>query len=204
MSIAQVSIKVDVEPIKRRLNAIATGLGDRAVTRALNRTADGSKTEMSRMIRETYNISAALVRERLSVRHATRKGIATFSATLVGNPVGGGKKRSMNVIAFLERKVTIAEARRRSKSGTLTELRFKIRKFGGKQTIQGAFILPVPGSPVFRRIGPARKDIEHVQTIGVPQMFSTKLNVGRTKAWLIREFPRILQSEVKYYLSTVH
>jgi hypothetical protein len=194
-------IASDVRPARDKLNSLSTALGDRALVSALNKTVAQAKTQMSTHIREEFNISAALVRERLSVTRASRSG-QRYSATLLGNPYNRAK-RSMNVINFLERKVTLAEARRRKKSDTLNQLRFKIRRTGGKATIKGAFILPVPGSPVFQRVGPAHGDIKPVQTIGVPQMFNTKRVNLPVQQWVTDNFPRIYDEQARYYLSTI-
>lgn len=197
-----VRVRFDPQPAIDRLNAMKRGMGDRAATSALNKTAAQAKTRMSEAIRADYLISAALVRERLVVRKAMNRGGATFSAYLVGNPATGGVKRSMNLIHFLERKTTLAEARRRAKKGTLDQLHFKIKRAGGKETVTGAFI-GNHGRTVFIRTGKSRLPIKSVRTIGVPQMFSTKKNVGLVQQWVVDNFPRIFQSEMRYYLSTI-
>ena len=195
-----INVKWDVRPMIDHLNRVAKGLGDQAITSALNKTAAQAKTQMIRGITAEYAISAALVRERLQVQRAKRAGMQ-FTATLVGNP-SGTAKRAMNVIHFLERATSMAEARRRRKSGTLAALYFKIKRAGGKQTIQGAFI-GNQGRTVFRRVGKARLPIEPVQTIGVPQMFMARKLQIPVQEWITREFPRIFDHEMRYFLSTV-
>jgi Prophage minor tail protein Z (GPZ) len=200
--VMQVTVRWDVNAVINKLNAIQKGIGDRALVSALNKVTTQAQTQMSRAIREDYNISPALVRERLKIRRATAKGLATFTAALIGNPNSGGAKRSMNMIHFLERSVTLAEARRRGKSKTLSELRFKVKRSGGKVSIPGAFI-GNNGRTVFIREGRARLPIKPVRTIGVPQMFSTRKNVGLVEKWIKANFHRILQSEIRYYLSRI-
>jgi hypothetical protein len=194
-----VSVKFDTASVRARLNSIKAGLGDRAVVSALNKTALQAKTRMSEAIRADYNISASLVRERLRIRKATRSNSVTFSAMLIGNPETGGERRSMNMIHFMERKTSLAEARRRSNAGTIKQLFFKVKKRGGKNTLPGAFI-GNKGRTVFIREGKARLPIKAVRTIGVPQMFNTKKNVGQVMAWIGVNFPRIAESEIKFYL----
>jgi hypothetical protein len=193
-------VKHDVQPMINKLNSIAKGLGDKAVVSSLNKTVAQARTQISRGIREEFNISAALVRERLSVQRARRAGLH-FTATLIGNPHGRAK-RAMNLIHFVERKTTLAEARRRGKAGTLAQLYFKVKRSGGKQTLPGAFI-GNQGRTVFIRVGKGRTPIKAVQTIGVPQMFETKRVQQPVQRWIQAEFPRIFASEVRYYLSTV-
>lgn len=198
----QMTVRWDTTKVVDQLNEIKKGLGDRALTSAVNKVAAQAQTQMSRAIREDYNVSAALVKERLQLRKATRTGAATFTAVLIGNPETGGRKRSMNMVHFLEKSTSLAEARKRGKAGTLSQLHFKVRKTGGKQVVTGAF-LGNAGRTVFIREGNARLPIKALRTIGVPQMFSTRKNVGLVKTWIGDNFPRILQSEVKYFLSTV-
>lgn len=102
----------------------------------------------------------------------------------------------------MERSVTLAEARRRAKGGTLNQLRFKFKRRGGKTTITGAFIAN-HGRTVFVRTGKTRLPIKAVRTIGVPQMFSTKKNITMIKRWISTNFPRIFEREFNYFKSTV-
>lgn len=127
-----VSVKFDLEGPRTLLNNMKRGIGDKAVLSILNKTTAQAKTRMSQAIRAEYNISAALVNERLRIRRATRKDIVTFSATLIGNPETGGTKRSMNLVHFLEKNAQI-KAFRRGKSWRLDDLRFKVRKAGGSK-----------------------------------------------------------------------
>lgn len=196
-----VTVRVNVDGLRRKLNAIEKHLGDNAVVSALNKTAAQAKTRMSELIRADYNISAALVRERLRIRKAQRSGIATFTALLIGNPETGGQRRSMNLVHFLEKNAT-AKAFRRGKNLRLDELRFHVRKTGGKQRLPGAFI-GNKGRTVFIRTSAGRLPIKAVRTIGVPQMFNTKKNITEIKAWIEANLPRILDSEVKHYLARV-
>lgn len=203
MSLVDIKVRYnfDLSKIQKDLNDIKTSLGDKAVVSILNKTAAQAKTRMSEAIRDEYNISASLVRDRIKVGKAQRKGATAFTALVIGNPEPGGGKRSFNVIRFLETKVTIAEGRRRRKAGTLSQLRFKIKKAGGKTTIKGAFI-GNQGRTVFIRTGPGRLPIKAVQTIGIPQMFTTKRNTKIVLDWIKANFPRIANSEIQHYLHT--
>ena len=194
-----VSVKFDLEGPRTLLNNMKRGIGDKAVLSILNKTTAQAKTRMSQAIRAEYTISAALVNERLRIRRATRKDIVTFSATLIGNPETGGTKRSMNLVHFLEKNAQI-KAFRRGKSWRLDELRFKVRKAGGKQTLPGAFV-GNNGRTVFIRTGKARLPIKAVRTIGVPQMFNTKRNIASVTSWIKANLPRIAASEIAYYTS---
>lgn len=196
-----VTVRFNLDGPRNLLNSLQKGVGDRAVLSILNKTTAQAKTRMSQAIRADYNISAGLVGERLRIRRATRRDIVTFTASLIGNPDTGGRKRSMNMVHFLE-KQALVKAFRRGKGWRLDELRFKVKKSGGKQTLPGAFV-GNKGRTVFIRLGKTRLPIKAVRTIGVPQMFNTKKNVGSVKRWISLNLPRIAQSELAHYLSTV-
>jgi len=192
-----ISFRSNIEDMQRDLNQLRKGLGDQAITSALNKTAAQAKTQMSAAIRREFNISAALVRERLQIRKATRKGGATFTALLIGNPATGGGKRSINLVHFLEKNAT-AKAFKRGRNLRLDQLRFKIRKTGGKQMLKGAFI-GNQGRTVFIRTGGARLPIKAVRSIGVPQMFMARRNTTAVLNWIAANFPRIAKAEFDYY-----
>lgn len=195
-----VTVKVDVSGVKARLNAAKKGLGDRAVISALNKSAAQAQTRMSRLIRDDYVISAQLVRERLKVRRARRRGEFDFEAALMGN--ANNQSRAMNLIHFVERKTTLAEGRRRAKAGTQGQLFFKIKKGKGKATLSRAFV-GNKGRTVFERTGKERFPIKPVQTIAVPQMFNTRKNRAAVERFIADAFPSIFVREAAYYLSTV-
>ena len=189
-----VSIKHNIDEVVRRLQADVPKAVEAAQISAINKTADGARTRMVRAISSTYKINQSVVREKLFISRATRKGGATFTASLLGTG-----KRSMNVIRFLETRVTLAEARRRRKTGTLEQLRFQILCAGGLKTIDGAFIAN-QGRTVFKRTGKARLPIEPIQTIDIPGMFRSRKNTGEVTSWINDNFSRIFERELKFYL----
>lgn len=196
-----VSVRINLDGPRRVLNDLQKNLGDKAVISALNKAAAQAKTQMSQAIRADYNISAAMVKDRLRIARAQRRDVVTFQAKLIGNPESGGGKRSMNLVHFLEKNAGV-KAYKRGTGGRLDQLRFKVKRSGGKNTLKGAFI-GNKGRTVFIREGKSRLPIRAVRTIGVPQMFSTKRNVGKVTQWLNVNLPRIAESEILYYLSRV-
>lgn len=199
--VMNVTVKFDPSDVIDKLNQIKNGLGDRALRSAVNKIGAQALTQMSKAIRDDYNISAAMVKERLQLRKAIGGKHAMFTAVLIGNPASGGIRRSMNLVHFLE-KGAIEKAFKRGSGWQLDQLRFQVRRAGGKQSITGAFV-GNKRRTVFVREGKARLPIKAVRTIGVPQMFSTRKNVGLVQAFIRENFPRILQSDVKYFLSTI-
>ena len=191
------TIKTDFNDVQNRLNKLSNDLQKRIIPAALNKTIAKANTSMVREITSTYNIKAAEVRARLRVIRAS-KDFKKWKAIL--DPFAGGKRgRAMNVIKFAEKKITLAEGRRRAKSGTADQLRFQIKKAGGKKTIQGAFI-GNKGRTIFERTGDARLPIKPVTTIDVPQMFNTRrinaVVVKRINDELAIEFDRAIRASM--------
>lgn len=196
-----VTVRINLDGVRRKLNDIEKGLGDRAIVSSLNKAAAQAKTRMSEAIRSEYNISASLVRERLRIRRAQRGKLLTFTATLIGNPETGGGKRSMNLIHFLEKR-GVEKAFKRGSNLRLDQLRFQVKRAGGRRVIRGAFI-GNKGRTMFVREGRGRLPIKAVRTIGVPQMFTARRNLESVVRWLEENMPRIANAEIAHFLRSV-
>lgn len=192
------SIKSDVDKIAKNFGQLGKELKEKAIAPALNKTIAKGRAEMTRAITTEFAIKAGDVRPRLNVRKASTKG-NRLQATLQAF-ASGRKGRSLNLIRFLERKVSLAEARRRGKSGTLKQLRFQIKKSGGMQQISGAFI-GNQGRTVFVRDSDSRLPIKALSTIDVPQMFNTRRINRRVVDRLNKEFAVEFQRSLKLLIS---
>ncbi len=167
-------IKIDISGLdeaRKRLKSLSTLAGSSAMAMALNKTAAKGKTEVNRAITQRYQIKASEVRNSVSMRNASAKQGGELQATI--SIFGSQKKkgRSLNLIHFTERKVTLAQGRKRAKDGTQNQLRFNIIKGQGGKMIKGSFI-GNKGRTIFMREGKARLPIKPVQVIGVGQMFN--------------------------------
>lgn len=167
----QINVKSTLDQQAKALRRLSGELQDKAVRLALNKTIDKGRAEMVRAITSEFNIKASAVRPHLHVRKARAKKLGLEVVLRAFNSRRSG--RSQNLIRFLEKKVTLAEARRRAKRGTLKQLGFQIKKRGGVKRIQGAFVSN-RGRTIFVREGDGRLPIKAVQTIDVPQMFNTR------------------------------
>lgn len=197
-------VRTNFEPVQRRLKALRSDIRQQAVARALNRTAEQGRTRMAREVSREFNIRQGEVRSELDIRRA-RPGAGTAYLVVELNALKSRRNRGrgMNVIRFVERQVSLAEARRRSKAGTLNQVVFKIRRTGGSKRIPGAFIATNPktgGTAVFMREGRARLPIKPITTIDVQQMFNTKRINKRVVDHMLDVFPKILEREVDYYV----
>lgn len=179
----QISVRTNFPEVAAELGRLQAGLASQVLARSLNRTIEQAKTEMSRQIRLEFNISAAYVRERLSIKRAfAAAGQFSLSAELRG----GGKRRSANVIAF---------GARESGNGVSVLI-----KRGQRKVIKGAFI-GNKGRTVFARVGRERLPIKPVQTIDVAQMFNTRRINAAVQAAMLAKFPAIFERELAYALS---
>jgi len=193
-----INVRSNIDEVIRGLDQFGRDIAEQAARPALNKTIGKGNTEMRRAITAEYALGDSEVRAKLAVRRASGRAGGTMVAILEAF-AGSRGKRSMNVIRFLEKKITLAEARRRRKGGTLNQLRFKIRRAAGAKTIDGAFI-GNNGRTVFRRTGKARLPIEPVQVIDVPQMFNQRRINRRVVERLEREFPIEFERAVKMIL----
>lgn len=180
----KISIRSDFKDVQRKLDRLADDMQKRVIPAALNKVAAKAKTEMTRAITSEYNIQRGDVAGRLRVTRAGRK-IEQWVATL--DPFASRRRgRSLNLIRFVEKKVTLAEGRRRKRAGTQDQLRFQIKKVGGKKIITGAFIAN-KGRTVFIREGKDRLPIKALSTIDVPSMFNARRIRGRVEQRIRQE-----------------
>jgi hypothetical protein len=193
----KLSITTNFPAVQRKLEQLRADIGGRALASALNKTVDQAKTQMSREIVAEFNVKSAYVKDRLRVRPARFKaGALTLEASLIG---GDGKRRSANIIAFVEQRVSLQEGRRRQKAGTLNQLFVKVKRTGQKKPLGAAFI-GNKGRTVFVRQGKDRLPIKPVQVIDVAQMFNVRKINRAVVAGITQKFPAIFEREARFYL----
>jgi hypothetical protein len=192
----KINVTHNFPQVQKALATMRADIGKRAMASALNKTVEQARTQMAREIVSEYRVTSGYVRERLRVRRAFFKaGQIGLNAELIG----GGKRRSANLIAFVEKAVTMAEAKRRGKAGTLNQLRFQVRRSGGKKTVKGAFI-GNQGRTVFARATDKRLPIKAIQTIDVGQMFNQKRINDRVVAAIKQRFPVIFERDARFFI----
>ena len=193
----KLSITTNFPAVQRKLEQLRSDIAGKALVSAMNKTIDQAKTQMSREITAEFNVKSAYVKDRLRVRPASLKaGALRLEASLIG---GDGKRRSANIIAFVERKVSLAEGRRRMKAGTLNQLFVKVKRTGATKPLGPAFI-GNKGRTVFVRQGKDRLPIKPVQVIDVAQMFNVKKINRAVVASMTEKFPAIFEREARFYL----
>lgn len=190
-------IKIDVrgvDAVKKNLDRIQRDLHDKVLSAALNKTGAKARTEMTRAITDEFAIKQADVRPRLSLSKAGRDNLV-----VVLDPYASKRRgRSLNLIRFVEKKVNLAERRRRQKSGN-KQMGFRIKRTGGMQFITGAFV-GNQGRTVFKRLGKDRLPIQAVSTIDVPQMFAARRIQARVLARIRKEIGVEVERAVRMVL----
>lgn len=186
MSAPVIRVLHNFPEITLKLGMLEDAVGNKVMARALNTTVQQAKPRMASQISKEFRISVSDAKERLDVSKAFKKdGEFRMEASLSAR--NKAKGRSMNLIAFVERAITLAERNRRVKAGEggkhklrgggeitkALQLRFQIKRSGGKQMIKGAFIAN-NGRTVFIRKGKERTPIRSLSTIDIPNMFNTK------------------------------
>ena len=192
----QISIKTNFPEVQRLLESMRKDVADKAMASALNKTVAQAKTAMSREIRAEFNMSASKVGEALQVNKARAGGGRVHLEASLESPRKRG--RSLNLINFMERSVSMAQARKRGKAGTLNQLFVQIKKAGGKKALGSAFV-GNKGRTVFVRTGKARLPIKALQTIDVAGMFNTKRVNAKVLQMIEAKFPELFVNEAKFF-----
>lgn len=193
----RIDIRHNFEQVKRDLKRLQSDIRERAIARALNRTAEQARTQMVRGITQEFAVKAGEVREQVRLRKA-REG--SFGLQLTADIEAFGRRRgrrSRNVILFSARATGKLKGKRKGQPGGVT---VRIKRGQGRKLIPGAFI-GNKGRTVFKRVGPERLPIKAVETIDVPQMFNTRRINSRVVKHIEQTFPTVLRREVDYYVA---
>jgi hypothetical protein len=165
-----ISIRNNFPKVAAKLEQLGKDIGDKAMVRALNETVRQGKTAMARQISQEFRVKVGDAKDRLDVEYATAKGGGIrFSATLKATRATKG--RGMNLIHFVMGTPT------RNKKGKLAQLKFQIKRTGGRKSIKGAFVArnrKTGGEAVFIREGKSRMPIKTLTTVDIPQMFNAR------------------------------
>ena len=192
----QFTIKHNFPEVQKALDKLHQDIADKAVASALNKIVAQARTAMRREIVAEFNITSTKVDQALRItRAAAGRGQIYMQATLE-SPAKRG--RSMNLINFMEKSVSLAQARKRKKAGTLGELFIQIKRRGGKKGLGDAFI-GNKGRTVFVRLGKSRLPIKALQTIDVAQMFNAKRINSKVVQLIEDKFPAVFANEVRFY-----
>ena len=199
----KMDIRTDFRDVYKMLDGIKRDLQPKVVARALNAIGETVKVQARKEIGQEYNLPAAEIGRLIRVQRASFRPGGRLEVAVIAESKRG---RSLNVIRFMEKKVTLAEARRRKKGETLDRLRVQIKKKGGKKILgmpswaaSKPFVITANGGTFVaaRRStpGPRGGKIGGVQTIDVPSMFNTKRINGILLQTIRAKFPAAFERE---------
>ena len=178
--------KTDVAAAQKMLTGVKNGF-PRAFSRALNRTAEGVRTDMVDVAREEYNFKAAYARKRIRIKRATYTNLSAATKS-----TGPGTH------------LTDMLGTRKIKTG----LSVDVKKSTGRQKIKHAFINKGQKSGkllAYRRVVEGgervpRYDIEALYAPHPEQVYNTPENWARLKASASERLDKNLEHEVDVVL----
>lgn len=188
--VISVNVQVDISRALSKISTIREEVADKAVIRAINKTADQVKVQASREIRDAgYNLKAAIIKRSIAISRASSSQIRAI-VKANGRPIG--------LINYGARPV---------KNGVTVSVK------NGRKLVRGAFIATMPNghTGVYERIGGTHKKVEKggkVQWSGLPikELFGPSIpsafmnqTVQTALESAVREkFPRLLDHEIKF------
>jgi len=200
----KIDIRTDFSAALRTLDGLSDKERRTAIARTLNRIGEQTKVAAVREIGRDFNLPRGDIVPLVRMRRASISAKGELAVTVFA---ANRRGRSLNVVRFVEKFVTLAMARRRRKDKTLNRLRVQIKRGGGRKilgTPDWAAGLPFiatakGGTFVAARTGKKRLPIRAVQTIDVAQMFNTK----RINAALLRDIRSKFPAELNRQLAAV-
>lgn len=189
----KIGIASSIADIRAKLNIMRDDIMDKAVVRALNKTAAEVKVEASRRIRDAgYNIKASAIKRQIDIRKASRSDLRA-------------------IVRAAGRSIPLIEYGARETSNGVT-----VSVKSGRKLIRHAFIATMPGGHkgVFIRIGKDHKKvmrngkqiwsglpIKELYGPSIPAAFSNQVVQDALQSKIAQRFPRLLEHEVVYLLS---
>lgn len=186
-----IDVQSNVRQQLEKLEGARRDLRDKAIVRALNRTAENVRAEAVREIRKTYMLKAGLVRGQMSISRA-------WSGKLQAAVTANGKP-----IPIYEFNATW--------NPKWSGVRFKVKK-GERKTLRHTFIAKMKSGKVgvFERIdaGPMKtrpgaltkhsQKIEQKFSIGMPGMFGAKEVQSALRVVTYEKFDQNFAQQVKF------
>ena len=168
-------------------------LTDKAMVRALNRTAITVRAEASRRIRERYNLKSRVLKDQIRIRNATKAEL---------HAVVQASGRPIPLVEFDARRgaagATVRVGRTRK---TVSHAFIATMKSGHR----GVFLRVEKGSRKYRstRVNKSGADLPVAELFGpsLPQAFTSKQVMSAIVAAARTRFPKAFEQEARFYLS---
>ncbi|MDR3414208.1 MAG: phage tail protein [Formivibrio sp.] len=186
----KINVQVDIDRAISKLAHVPSEVQDKALPRALNKTASQAKVQASREIRNAgYGLKVSEIKKAIAIRRANRSDLVA-SVYASGRPIA-----------------LINYNARQTKAGVTVSVK------NGRKLIRGAFIATMPSghTGVYERVGSGHKKVMHngaAQWRGLPikELFGPSIpsafmneTVQNALVTAIRErFPRLFAHEIAY------
>lgn len=185
----KINVKADISNALAKLERVRDDVREKAIVRALNKTADQVKVQAAREIRDAgYNLKVAKIKQAITIRRASKSElVAVVRAS--GRPIG-----------------LINYGARQLKTGVSVQVK------GGRKVIKGAFIATMPSGHrgVFVRKGKGHKKVGTGRTAwhglpidelfgpSIPSVFLNQVVQDALQSAIREKFPQIFQHELDY------
>jgi len=223
------SIQHAIKQVRENYNQISDAVLDKAISNALNRTAQQSKTAAGREIRKIYNVSASTVNKDMKVRYSQPR---TLEARVIssGNPISlhnfGAKQeifssisgtevtRSFGYTSFDRKGNASSRITRKKPRNPKSGVSFEVKK-GNPQNLPTAFIQNANGgTTVFARgtykaagegfsFAKERLPIAKMTSSSIPLMFADDEVMNPTVSNALELFSNRIDHEINYALSKI-
>lgn len=201
-----VSIKSDLPELMQIIKKLPKIVQEKVVKPALKDAAKAGQTLMVRGIAQEYNLSRQEISQTMSVRVNESASIVNGGINYKAQLASTTRRTTLNIIRFVEKKVTLSVGRRRAKAGVQSQVFVKIKKQGKAKSLGNRTFIGNRGRTVFYRVPgqymPRRKGhnkhserIEPVITLGITQMF----NVRRIQQPVLVRIRENFASRVEHY-----
>lgn len=195
----RVDIRHNINQAVDQLAKFSRDMADKAVTRAINKTAQQAKTSAGREIKDQYQISTRVIGRSISIRRAGR-GVMQAVITATGKPLPliafQAKKDSRGVSVQIKgRRVVVPHA-------FIATMKSGHKGVFARGGYKGGF--ERNGKQFGRfQFGKQRFPIGELFTFSVPQGFSNKMVKDKVVKRINEQFPKVLAQEIAYLLTKI-
>lgn len=195
-----ININTNFKGLVDALNKLPSEIQSKVLKPALKQVADTGKVALVREITRSFNIQRTEVvpsiRAFVSETPKIINGGLGYTATILTS----SNKRSLNVIRFIEKSISLAASRRRNKVGSRNQLHAKIKRNGVHKSLGNRAFIGNKGRTVFYREEGSRK-IHPFQTLNISQMANTRDNTEKVAARINEVLENRINNQLKRVLS---
>ncbi|NQE47990.1 phage tail protein [Herbaspirillum rubrisubalbicans] len=189
-------VRTDISKAAAQMTKLASGVRDKATTRAINKVAAQGKTAAAREIKDQYQISSRVISKSISIRRAARGSLQAV-VTAEGRPLpmiafNARQSKTGVTVRIKGRTITVPHA-------FIRTMRSGHRGVFARGGYKGSFQQTGQAFGRFK-FGRGRLPIGELFTVSVPKGFSNKTVQDKVMARVQEQFPKVLAQEINYLL----